>query len=98
VATLLRYRAPTQHLETFALSQPRLPLAHEIHADAFAAYLRRVEIAPNGHLHTARRHLRDKGVQFILETCRAMYTFAGKRRHLPPYAGNPLSLRPANSD
>ena len=62
--------------------------------DAFAAYLRKVEVAPNGHPNTERRQLRDKGVQFILETCRSMYTFALKRRHLPPYAENPFSELP----
>src|SRR6516165_3625190 len=88
LATVRRYRAATRHLEDFAGQQPRPPQAHEVRPDAFAAYLRRIEVAPNGHPNTARRRLRDKGIQFILETCRAMYTFAGKRRHLPPYAGN----------
>src|ERR1700686_1376116 len=55
----------------------------------------RVSVYPhNGHPHTAKRKLRDKGVQFVLETCRAMYTFAGKRRHLPPYACNPFAELP----
>src|SRR5204862_5853536 len=66
----------------------------EVKVDAFAAYLRCAEVAPNGHPNTARRRLRDKGVQFILETCRAMYSYAGKRRHLPPYAGNPFAELP----
>ena len=94
VGTLRRYRAATKHLEDFAARQPRQPLAHEIRPDAFATYLRQVEVAPNGHPNTTKRRLRDKGVQFILETCRAMYNFAGKRRHLPPYAGNPFAELP----
>src|SRR5262245_9911722 len=75
IGTLRRYCAATKHLEDFAAQQPRQPQAHEIRPDAFAAYLRQIEVAPNGHPNTARRRLRDKGVQFILETCRAMYNF-----------------------
>jgi integrase len=94
VGTLLRYRAATMHLEDFAARLPGPPLAHEVRPDAFAAYLRQVEVAPNGHPHAARRRLRDKGVRFILQTCRALYNFALKRRHLPPYAGNPFAELP----
>src|SRR5207237_8019868 len=53
-----------------------------------------LEVAPNRHPHTPRRRLRDKGLQFILETCRTLYAFAGTRRHLPPYAGNPFAALP----
>lgn len=94
LGTIRRYRAATQHLEAFASLQARPPLAHEVRPEAFASYLRTVEIAPNGHPNTARRQLRDKGVQFILETTRSMYNFAGKQRHLPPYAGNPFAELP----
>jgi integrase len=94
LATIGRYRAATQHLENFANQQAKPALAHEVRPDTFAAYLRQIEVAPNGHPHTAKRKLRDKGVQFILETCRALYTFAAKRRHLPPYAGNPFAELP----
>jgi integrase len=94
VGTVRRYRAATQHLEDFVAKQPSPPQAHELRPDAFAAYLRKIEVAPNGHKNTAKRHLRDKGIRFILETCRAMYTYALKRRHLPPYAGNPFSELP----
>jgi integrase len=91
LATVRRYRAATAHLETFARSRPRPVMAHELEPDAFAAYLRVVEVAPNGHPNTARRRLRDKGVRYILECCRTLYGFAGQRRHLPPYAGNPFA-------
>jgi integrase len=94
IGTLCRYRAATQHLESFASQQPRPLQAHEVRADAFAAYLRQIEVAPNGHPNTRKRRLRDKGVLFILETCRAMYSYAIKRRHLPPYVGNPFSELP----
>lgn len=40
---------------------------------------------------TAKRHLLDKGLCYILECCRTLFQFAAKRRHLPPYAENPFS-------
>jgi len=94
IATIRRYRSATQHLIEFAASRSRTPRAHEVQAEAFVLYLRTVEIAPNGHPNANKRWLRDKGVQFILETCRALYGYAGKRRHLPPYAPNPIAELP----
>jgi len=94
LSTVNRYRAATQHLLDFVSRTSRPPMAHEVRADRFAAYLRDIEVAPNGHANTAKRRLRDKGVQFILETCRAMYTYAGKKRHLPPYVPNPFAELP----
>lgn len=94
LGTLHRYRTATQHLLDFVRQQTRLPKAHEVKPAAFATYLRKLEVAPNGHKNTAKRKLRDKGVQFILETCRSMYNFALKRRHLLPYVGNPFSELP----
>lgn len=91
IATVRRYAAATQHLVTFVESLLRKVQAHEICANSFAAYLRSQRVAPNGHPHAARRHLRDKGVQYILETCRSMFAFAQRQRHLPPYAANPFA-------
>jgi len=90
LATVRRYRAATYHLEIFSQTFARPLLAHALRADAFASFLRSLAVAPNGHPNTPKRRLRDKGVQFVLETCRSMFTFAGKRRHLPPYTGNPF--------
>jgi integrase len=94
IGTIRRYRAATQHLDNFALSKPKAPLAHEVKPESFAAYLRTLEVAPNGHANTAKRKLRMKGVQYILETCRSLYQYALKQRHLPPYVGNPFSELP----
>lgn len=94
VPTINRYRAATQHLENFALRQRKVIQAHEICPNSFAAHLRSTEVAPNGHPNTARRLLRDKGVQFILETCRSLYSFAAKQHHLPPDVGNPFAELP----
>jgi integrase len=90
VATVRRYRAATQHLANFALRQNRPMQAHELRPDGFVAYLRILEVAPNGHPHTTRRKLRHKGIQFILMACRSMFAFAGERHCLPPYASNPF--------
>ena len=94
MGTVRRYKAATQHLENFVCLKPGLQNAHEIRPLPFASYLREIDIAPNGHRNTVRRKLRDRGIQYILETCRSMYHFALKRRHLPPYVGNPFSELP----
>ena len=61
VGTVRRYRAATQHLEDFVLRQSRPPQAHEVRPDAFAAYLRTVEVAPNGHPNTAAEAAAGQG-------------------------------------
>lgn len=94
VGTLKRYRSATQHLEDFVATLPKLPQAHDLKVEAFAAYLRRIEVTPNGHENARKRKLLTKGVQYVLETCRTMYAYAIKRRHLPPYVGNPFSELP----
>jgi integrase len=91
LATISRYRAATQHVENFAAESGAGKPAHELHGENFVRYLRLLEISPNGHAHTQRRTLRDKGVRFILETCRSLYGYAAKKRHLPPYADNPFA-------
>src|SRR5260370_32362481 len=53
-----------------------------------------MEAAQNGPQTTGKRKLRAKGIQFTLAPSRSMYTCACKRRHLPPYAGNPFSDLP----
>jgi hypothetical protein len=72
VGTLKRYRSATQHLEDFVKTLPKPPHAHEIKVEAFASYLRKIEVAPNGHKNTTRRKLLTKGVQYVLETCRTV--------------------------
>jgi len=91
LATVRRYQAAVRHLEDFAARLGRNVPAHEIPPDQFARFLRSTKVAPNGHPNTARRHLRDKGVHFILEVCRSLYGFAARNRHLPPYAANPFA-------
>ncbi|WP_437194445.1 tyrosine-type recombinase/integrase [Planctomicrobium sp. SH527] len=87
VGTVRRYRSATQHLADFAGEIP----AHTISADRFALHLREKQVSPNGHPHTPKRRLRDKGVQNLLEICRSLYAYAIRMRHLPPYAENPFS-------
>jgi len=91
VATIRRYRTALNHLEGF-VARSRGPVqAQDVDPDRFVRYLRTIDVAPNGHKNAAKRKLRDKGVLFILEVCRNLYAFAGKKRHLPPYTENPFT-------
>ncbi len=94
VATVKRYRAATAHFVTFVheTGAPKHVASFSAaHVEVFAAYLRHIKVAPNGHRNSTKRPLRDKGVRFILEACRALFSYAAKRRHLPPYTDNPFS-------
>lgn len=95
VATVNRYRTATAYLLRFI--DEVQPVRHAgmltpTHAEAFVRYLRGLRVSPNGHAHTRQRPLRDKGLKFILEACRALYGFALRRRHLPPYSDNPFTV------
>lgn len=95
VATVNRYRTATAYLLRFI--DEVQPLRHAgllspVHAEAFVRYLRGLRVSPNGHAHTPKRALRDKGLKFILEACRALYGVAARRRHLPPYTENPFTV------
>jgi len=86
-----RYRAATDHLLRF-IDKVRpvrdASLFRASHAEEFVAYLRRTKVSPNGHPKSEKRNLLDKGVSFIAEACRAMFSFAAKHRHLSPYGEN----------
>ena len=91
--TVTRYRTATDHLLRYLAAHP---IRHAsqftvAHAGAFARHLRAIEVSPNGHANTPKRALMDKGLKYVLECCRALFAFAAKRRHLPPYADNPFS-------
>ena len=90
--TVARYRTATDHLLRYLAAHPIRYASHftVAHAGAFARHLRSVEVSPNGHPNTPKRALMDKGLKYVLECCRALFAFAGKRRHLPPYADNPF--------
>ncbi len=91
LATVNRYRTATAYLEAFGANGGRSVPAHEVQSDEFLRWLRGVQISPNGHAHSRRRPLRERGIRFILNTCRSLYQYAAKRRHLPPFADNPFS-------
>ena len=94
VQTIRRYRAATEHLIRYLNTVSSIKLVshlHTSHAEDFVRYLRTIRVAPNGHPHTAKRPLLDKGIQYILETCRTLFAYAMKRRHLSPYAENPFT-------
>ena len=94
VATVQRYRTASAHLIRFVENNHAGMAAARFdpqHAEGFSAHLRRIEVAPNGHSNARKRALRDKGVKYVLEVCRSMFNYAARRRHLPPYAENPLT-------
>jgi integrase len=94
LATIDRYRTASDHLLNFAKSTQVVPQSsqfNEAHADAFVKYLRKLKTSPNGHRNTAKRHLQDKGVKFVLMVCRTLFNYAIKRRHFPAFAQNPLT-------
>ena len=94
VATIRRYRAATAHLLNFMDGGDSARLASRfspVDAQEFVKHLRTVEVAANGRRGCAKRRLMDKGVRYILESCRAMFGYAARQRHLSPYAPNPFS-------
>ena len=90
VHTIRRYETATQHLIDFADSSSREAMAHELSVSGFVHFLWHLDVSPNGHPNTAKRRLRDKGAQYILEVGRSLFAFAQRERHLPPYADNPF--------
>lgn len=85
IQTIRRYRTATEHLIRYGQDVRPIKVVsnfHASHAEDFVRYLRTIRVAPNGHPNSAKRPLLDKGIQYILETCRTLFAFAMKRRHL----------------
>lgn len=94
VTTVSRYRTAVAHLKRFVQSLRGGLRAHRFDAsmaEDFVRYLRTSEVSPNGHKNAKKRAMRDKGVIFVLEACRALFNFARNQRHLPAYAPNPFT-------
>ena len=93
VQTINRYRTATDHLLRFLQARPVRYASHfhSSHAEEFVRYLRGLRVSPNGHAHTAKRPLMDKGLRYVLECGRALFNYAARRRHLSPYAENPFA-------
>ena len=89
--TVARYGTATAHVVDHAGADAD-PL--DIDVAAFVTYLRRLEVSPNGHANTAKRKLRDKGLQYILQTCRSMVRFGQQHGLLDKSAVNPFSVYP----
>jgi integrase len=100
INTINRYRSATNHLLNFIRDERPVRVASNFtarDAEAFVQYLRTIEVAPNGHRHSEKRRLLDKGVTFIVECCRTLFMYAAKRRHLSAYAENPFTVIDASS-
>lgn len=93
VHSVNRYRTATDHLIRFLAKRPlrHAGLFSGSLAVEFVRYLRSARVSPNGHPNTPKRPLLDKGVRYVLECCRALFNFAARRRHLPPYTENPFA-------
>jgi len=94
VATICRYETAVQHLANFVSStcgKMRTDRFDGSMAEGFVRYLRTTKVSPNGHGNTQKRLMRDKGIIFILATCRALFNFARDQRHWPAYTPNPFS-------
>ncbi len=88
-STVSRYSAATAYLERY-VKRERINNAADIDVAEFITYLRTFDVTPNGHPHTAHRRLMDKGVRYVLESCRSMYRFGFRLRHLPRQIPNPF--------
>ena len=94
LATVSRYRTALKHLLRFVAGRsPALTIDRLSNgvAEEFVKYLRTVPVAPNGSPGATKRLMKDKGVLFVLQSCRALVNFAARRRHMPPYATNPFT-------
>lgn len=91
LATLNRYRAATQHVLNFVAENNRRDKLTEFPAEEFVRYLRQTRVSPNGHANTAKRPLRDRGLQYVLEVTRSVFEFARRRQFFPAHLPNPFS-------
>jgi integrase len=94
LATAQRYRTAVAHLARYVESTRGKLRADRLDAsmaEGLVRYLRTTPVSPNGHKNTEKRTMRDKGVVFVLESCRALFNFARDQRHLPAYSPNPFA-------
>jgi hypothetical protein len=85
VAAIKRHRAATDRYLNFLREVRPVRLASQLHAhraEEFVRSLRTIQVASDGHPHTRKRPLLDKGIESILESSRALFSDAPKRRHL----------------
>ena len=96
LSTVERYRSVTLHLIRFVEDVCPAAKAHEINPEQFVGFLRRQKVASNGNAAAAKRRISGKGLAFALQTCRTMFNYGLKKRHFPPYVGNPFSELPVD--
>lgn len=90
VTTIRRYAAATAYLVRFLGDRDIIAFSRPGVAHEFVLFLRRQRVAPNGHPHTSKRSLRDKGVRYILQVCRSMFRYAIQAGLLPADVANPF--------
>ena len=96
LGTVDRYRTVTLHLIRFVELNCPNAKAHEIDPEQFVGFLRTQRVASNGRKAAPQRRMSGKGLSFTLQTCRTMFNYGLKRRHFPPYVGNPFAELPVD--
>lgn len=96
LGTVERYRTVTLHLIRFVEQKCPNAKAHEIDPEQFVGFLRNQRVASNGRTAATQRRISGKGLSFTLQTCRTMFNYGLKRRHFPPYVGNPFIELPVD--
>jgi integrase len=96
LGTVERYRTVTLHLIRFVEQHCPNAKAHEINPEQFVGFLRNQRVASNGRKAAPQRRMSGKGLSFTLQTCRTMFNYGLKRRHFPPYVGNPFAELPVD--
>ena len=96
LGTVERYRTVTLHLIRFVEQNCPNAKAHEIDPEQFVGFLRTQRVASNGRKAAPQRRMSGKGLSFTLQTCRTMFNYGLKRRHFPPYVGNPFAELPVD--
>lgn len=87
--TVTRYKNALQHEAAYLATCRSGDRLSKIKVSEFLAYLRQLRVAPNGHSNTASRPLRDKGIKYIIDTCRAKFEFARRQGLIPKDLENP---------
>jgi len=87
-----RYRAALTRFVEFCEQAPvaTIDIFGEPEVEQFVAWLRRSTRVRNGAANGKRAPYKLGGIKFILSTCRTAFSWAARRRLLPPYASNPF--------
>jgi hypothetical protein len=92
IATQDRYRTAAGHLLRFVERSHIMRLTHEVDAEGFAAYLREVKIAPNGHANASAAGVYLSKTAAIEEAYAKGNAYWMNTSRRPPLPSHPLYL------